>query len=71
MLMATELKITGMTCQHCVRAVKQALELVPGVSSAHVALETGLASVEGHATAETLIRAVLDAGYQTELVALN
>ena len=66
--MTTELKVTGMTCQHCVRAVSQALASVPGVSGAAVTLETGLARVEGNVTAAPLIRAVVDAGYQAELV---
>ncbi len=39
-----ELKIDGMTCGHCVAAVKRALEAVEGVTVADVAI--GSASVQ-------------------------
>lgn len=61
--MATEIQVTGMSCQHCVRAVTQALEQVPGVTGVQVDLERGLARVEGGADAGALIQAVVDAGY--------
>jgi copper chaperone len=67
--MTIELKVTGMSCQHCVRAVTQALAAVPGVSGASVTLETGIAVVEGQGPPEPLIQAVVDAGYQAELMA--
>jgi copper chaperone len=57
------LKVTGMTCNHCVMRTKKALEAVGGVDSAEVTLEPGGADVQGTATAETLIAAVKDAGY--------
>lgn len=41
-----ELKIQGMTCEHCVRTVKNALESVEGVSKVEVYLDTGIAKVE-------------------------
>jgi copper chaperone len=65
--MTIELKVTGMTCQHCARAVSRALASVPGVEGAAVKLETGMALIEGRVPAEPLIRAVVDAGYQAEL----
>jgi copper chaperone len=68
MMMTIELKVTGMTCQHCVRAVSQALASVPGVGGAAVTLESGVARVEGNVSAAPLIRAVVDAGYQAEEV---
>ena len=39
------LKITGMTCNHCVMHTKKALEAVEGVESAAVELEPGAAHV--------------------------
>jgi len=69
--MTTALKITGMTCPHCVRAARTALESVPGVTAAHVDLEGGVARVEGEAAAADLIQAVVDAGYQADLVAVG
>ena len=62
------LKISGMNCQHCVRAVTEALREVPGVESVDVDLDAGLARVEGSAGAERLIEAVSAAGYQAESV---
>ncbi|MDH3969085.1 MAG: cation transporter, partial [Rhodospirillales bacterium] len=36
------LKVEGMTCQHCVKAVREALSSVPGVDQvAEVDLESG------------------------------
>ncbi|AUB82445.1 CopZ family metallochaperone [Candidatus Thiodictyon syntrophicum] len=67
--MTTTIKVTGMTCQHCVRAVREALAAVPGVTAALVDLDGGTARVEGEAAAADLIHAVVDAGYQADLVA--
>lgn len=61
--MNTTLNITGMTCGHCVGAVKKALESVPGVHSADVSLEDGQATVQGDASPEALIQAVQQEGY--------
>lgn len=59
-----KLKIEGMTCPHCVNAVKEALSAVSGVSTvSSVDLETGTADVEGNAEAEALVAAVKEAGY--------
>ncbi len=58
------LAITGMTCGHCVRAVTNALQAVPGVASATVSLEEGRARVTGTADAAPLIAAVAAEGYQ-------
>jgi copper chaperone CopZ len=33
--------VTGMTCEHCVRAVTEELEALPGVSSVRVNLKAG------------------------------
>jgi len=63
----TTLKVTGMTCGHCVTSVKKALEHVPGVESAEVSLQQGRAVVAGEAEASALIHAVQEEGYQAEL----
>jgi copper chaperone len=60
----TELKIDGMTCGHCVAAVKTALEKVPGVTAAQVELASGRARVEGEPALDALLAAVQDEGYQ-------
>ncbi len=65
--MTTALKISGMNCQHCLRAVTQALESVPGADAVRVDLASGLAEVDGAAPTEALIAAVIAAGYGAEL----
>jgi copper chaperone len=66
--MTTQLKIEGMSCSHCVSAVKEALEDVPGVAQAEVDLALGSAKVE-HVDAtdpSTLIKAVEEEGYSAK-----
>ena len=40
------LKIKGMSCQHCVKSVKKALEEIDGISKVAVDLQTGEATFE-------------------------
>lgn len=61
------LKITGMTCGHCVRSVTGALKAVPGVKAAEVDLESGSAKVEGDPDPAALLAAVAEEGYQAEV----
>ncbi len=61
-----ELPVEGMTCEHCVRTVKGALEKVPGVQSATVSLPERRAVVDvddGRVTREALTAAITVAGY--------
>jgi Cu+-exporting ATPase len=64
--MNTTLKVTGMTCMHCVGAVKKALEAVDGVEAADVNLDQAKAAVTGNADMNALVAAVREAGYQAE-----
>jgi copper chaperone CopZ len=61
---STTYQVTGMTCEHCVRAVTGEIGSVPGVSAVTVALAPGGAStvtVTSQAPlAEDAIRAALD-----------
>ncbi len=61
------LKITGMSCKHCVMNATKAIEAVEGVASVEVTLEPGGAIIIGSATTENLITAVTSAGYEAEL----
>jgi Cu+-exporting ATPase len=58
------LSIGGMSCAGCVAAVEKALQTVPGVDGATVSFAEHTALVSGSIDAETLIRAVVDAGYE-------
>jgi len=57
------LQVTGMTCQHCVKHVREALVNVGGVSGARVDLDSGTAEVTGEADRAALVKAVRAAGY--------
>lgn len=62
------LKISGMTCQHCVKHTREALEKVAGVESADITLDPGQAVVKGNADTGALIQAVKDAGYEASVL---
>lgn len=62
------LKVSGMTCPHCVKNVTQALRAQPGVETADVSLEDGQAVVSGSADRDSLVNAVQEAGYGVESV---
>ena len=53
-----ELKIEGMTCGHCVRALEQALRAVPGVRHAEVAIGSARIDADEGVAREALVRAV-------------
>jgi len=58
------IKVTGMTCNHCVMAVTRAIEKVPGVTKVAVSLERGEISVEGSAPREALVAAIKAEEYE-------
>ena len=64
--MSTTLKVGGMTCMHCVAAVKKALEQVPGVETAEVSLDKSRAEVTGDADVQAMVAAVKEEGYSAE-----
>jgi copper chaperone len=68
-MVTINLKVGGMSCGHCQRAVTGALEGVEGVGSVEVDLANGRARVEvdeSRATAAQLVGAVMDEGYTAE-----
>jgi copper chaperone CopZ len=64
--METLLKIGGMSCEHCVKHVTEALEGVRGVKSAKVSLKNGDALVkhDDGASLEAMKAALVEAGYE-------
>jgi len=63
------LKITGMSCGHCERRVKNALEEIEGVTVISVSASEDRAEVETSVEDDVLIAAVEEAGYAvTEIV---
>jgi len=65
-----ELEIAGMTCDHCVQHVKQALGALRGVRRVDVRLQEGRATVDAQSDVylEHLIETVEEAGYQARPV---
>ena len=62
-----KLRVAGMTCEHCERAVAAALESVPGVERVvSVSHRRGEAAVEGSPDPDLLIAAVAEEGYGAE-----
>ncbi|HHY26744.1 MAG TPA: copper ion binding protein, partial [Desulfitobacterium dehalogenans] len=64
-----ELKVHGMTCEHCVRRVKKALESLPEVTDVEVSLGESQASFRYNPTITTdaqIKEAIQEAGYTTE-----
>jgi copper chaperone CopZ len=65
--MVTRLRIDGMSCQHCVRAVFTALTPVPGITSADVSIGGAVIEHDGRATVEALRDAIEESGYHAYL----
>ncbi len=60
------IKISGMSCEHCVKRVTKALETLPGVKNVKVSLERAEATLEAPAelSLEKIAKAIREAGYQ-------
>lgn len=67
--MEKKLNVEGMSCQHCVAHVTQALEAVEGVSKATVSLDEKSAVVElsSDVADSALVDAVVQAGYEATI----
>lgn len=56
--------VSGMTCEHCVRAVTSEVSAVPGVTDVAVDLAAGQVTVSGTGVDDDAVRAAVDeAGY--------
>lgn len=60
------LKISGMSCGHCVRAVEGALAEVAGVKVESVKIGKARVTLEDQVPVGALVDAVADAGYDAE-----
>ena len=59
--------VTGMSCAACSTRVEKAVSKVPGVTSCSVSLLTNSMGVEGTASANSIVAAVMEAGYGASL----
>lgn len=63
--MKKTLTVEGMSCQHCVKEVKNALSQLEGVRSVEVDLATKKVEIEGDSLQDAILKeAVEEAGYQ-------
>lgn len=65
---ATIYKVEGMACNHCKAAVKNAIDVIPGVEKVEVDLAAGKAYVYGKHHPEEVVKAVSERGYNTTLL---
>lgn len=62
--MKMNLKVEGMSCQHCVMAVSNALFAIEGVENVQIQLDAKAVFVQGENLSEKAIRDAIDeAGY--------
>jgi copper chaperone len=58
-----DLKVDGMTCDHCVRSVTRAVRAVPGVGGVVVDLDAGRVTVQGDPDPASVRAAIEEEGY--------
>ena len=68
---AYRVSVSGMTCDHCKRAVENAVRSVPGVTDVSVDLAGGIASVSGQFSAQDIVHAIEGEGYVVKPISLG
>ena len=58
------LKVSGMTCEHCVSAVTRAVRAVPGAGNVAVSLDRGEVTVAGDPDQAAVRAAITEEGYE-------
>ncbi|MBS4727937.1 heavy-metal-associated domain-containing protein [Mycobacterium sp. SM1] len=63
---ALTVTVSGMTCEHCVKSVREEVGNIPGVTAVDVDLASGKMTVksDGPIDADAVKNAVEEAGYQ-------
>jgi len=64
---AKTLEVTGMSCDHCVKAVTNALSAIAGVADVSVSLKEGKVSFShdpARAPLETITAAIVEEGFE-------
>ncbi len=57
-------QVSGMTCNHCVRAVTQSIHEVDPAAVVRIDLPTGRVEVDTQAAPTTIATAITEAGYE-------
>ena len=60
------LKVSGMTCGHCVSAVSRAVRAVPGAEDVSVDLDRGEVTVKGSPDPSAVRAAIAEEGYDLQ-----
>jgi uncharacterized membrane protein YraQ (UPF0718 family)/copper chaperone CopZ len=60
------LKVEGMTCNHCVSNVKNAILSADGVTDAIINLEEGKAEIKGNYNTDNIIKRIENVGYKAQ-----
>jgi copper chaperone len=59
----TDFNVTGMSCQHCVKAVTESIREIDPAAQVNIDLEHGRVTVDSAQTAAALKAAIEEAGY--------
>jgi copper chaperone CopZ len=62
----TEIKVLGMTCDHCVNSVTEELTAIANVTGVDVVLESGKVTIQSDSelSHEDVVAAIEEAGYE-------
>ncbi len=63
------LKVSGMTCEHCVRAITQAVKALSGVEDVSIDLARGNVTVTGTPSERAVRDAIAEEGYAVQAAA--
>lgn len=66
--MDQQIKVADMTCNHCVKTIKNALENVDGVEDVKISLNNKTVFVSGDFNTESVLEAIKKAGYSAQLI---
>jgi copper chaperone len=69
--MITRVRVAGMTCQHCIRAVFTSLTGVEGIVRADVSLGAVEVEHDGRVTVDQLREAIAVAGYEVQAATVD
>lgn len=60
------LKVSGMSCGHCVRTITRAVQAGDPAAQVEIDLGAGEVRVEGRQSLEALLQAIRDKGYEAD-----
>ncbi len=66
-----KLRVKGMSCEHCVKAIREAVTAVCAGAEVEVDLEAGTVTVEGTDDRAAVVEAIEEAGYEVQEEALG